>query len=63
LACFPWFYIAQRREIEGKKDEALKAYERCVELGKGDNPHTVSALAEWKLRRLTEPPQPESGQK
>ncbi len=54
LSCFPLFYIAQRREIEGKKDEAIKAYERCVELGKGDNPHTVRALAEWKLRKLKE---------
>jgi tetratricopeptide (TPR) repeat protein len=61
FACFPWFYIAQRHEISGKKDEALKAYQRCVEAGIGDNPHTVKYLAQWKLAKMT--PQPESGQK
>ena len=58
LACFPWFYVAQRRDIEGKKDAAIEAYERCVELGTGDNPHTVRALAEWRLRKLKESPTP-----
>jgi tetratricopeptide (TPR) repeat protein len=58
LACFPWFYVGQRREIEGKKDAAIKAYERCVELDKGDNPTTARAYAEWRLRKLKESPQP-----
>jgi hypothetical protein len=44
LACFPWFCVARRREIEGKKDAAIKAYERCVELGKGDNPTPSAPL-------------------
>jgi hypothetical protein len=57
FACFPWFYIAQRREIEDKKDSAIEAYERCVELGKVDNPHIVQALAEWRLRKLRIPTQ------
>lgn len=52
LACFPWFYVAQRREIEGNRDAAVKAYERCIELGAGDNPLPVRALSEWRLRKV-----------
>ena len=55
LACFPWFFIGQRREIEGKRDAAIKAYERCVDLDKGDYPHSVRVLAEWKLWKQKEP--------
>jgi tetratricopeptide (TPR) repeat protein len=56
LACFPWFYIAQRREIGGKSEDAVKAYERCVELGAGDNPHTVKSLAQWRLAKMASQP-------
>jgi tetratricopeptide (TPR) repeat protein len=61
FACFPWFYIAQRREINGKMEDALKAYERCVELGGGDNSHTVKSLAQWRLAKMAS--QPISGEK
>jgi hypothetical protein len=54
LACFPWFYIAQRREIEGKSPEAIKAYERSVSLRADADGHPTSALADWRLRKLKE---------
>jgi tetratricopeptide (TPR) repeat protein len=54
LACFPWFYIAQRREIEGKMPEAIKANERSVSLRADDDGHPTSALADWRLRKLKE---------
>jgi hypothetical protein len=52
LACFPWFYVAQRREIEGKRDAAVAAYERCVEKGTDETAHNVRALAQWRLQQL-----------
>jgi tetratricopeptide (TPR) repeat protein len=52
LACFPWFYIAQRREIEGKHDAAIAAYERCLESGADDKAHAVRALAQWRLTKM-----------
>ena len=52
LASFPWFYAAQRREIEGHEDAAITAYERCVELGDRDDPHALPALAKWRLHYL-----------
>lgn len=51
MACFPWFYVGQRREIEGEPDAAIAAYERCVELAT-DGAHSVHALARWRLRKL-----------
>ena len=53
-ACIPWFYIAQAREIKGQNENAIKAYERCVELGTSDNPHLRQVWAEWKLQQLRE---------
>jgi hypothetical protein len=55
LACFPWFFIGRRCEIEGKQDTAIEAYERCLDLGEDDNPHAVWAVAEWRLRKLNQP--------
>jgi tetratricopeptide (TPR) repeat protein len=58
FACFPWFYIGQRREIEGQSDQAIAAYKRCVELGDDETAHSVRALARWKLTKFGESPAP-----
>ena len=52
LACFPWFYVGQRRDIEGQQDACVKAYQRCVELADDNNRHSVSAIAQWRLNKL-----------
>jgi tetratricopeptide (TPR) repeat protein len=57
LACHPWFYAAQRREIEGETNAAITAYQRCVELGENNAAHTVRALAQWRLQKLQGTPQ------
>jgi hypothetical protein len=54
LACLSSFYAAQRHEIEGDTIAAVTAYQRCVELGEDNSASTVRALAEWRLRTLTE---------
>ncbi len=52
FACFPWFYVGQRREIEGKQDAAISAYERCIELGEDGTAHPVRSLARWRLANI-----------
>jgi tetratricopeptide (TPR) repeat protein len=54
LGSYPWFYVGQRREIEGNKAAALAAYQRCVEPGTAANATTVYALAHWRLHKLSE---------
>ena len=51
---FPWFYVGQRREIEGKKAAAIEAYKRCVESGTAENGSSVYALARWRYHKLVE---------
>jgi hypothetical protein len=57
LACFPWFYVAQRREIEGNQQAAIAAYRRCVELQDTASPHFVASLAQYRLRTLNGAPE------
>ncbi|HOW19385.1 MAG TPA: hypothetical protein PLC79_10130, partial [Phycisphaerae bacterium] len=38
-ACFPWFYVGQRMEIEGERDKAIAAYRKSVELGERSGAH------------------------
>ena len=51
-ACFAWFYIGQRYEIEGQKDEAIEAYEKSVELGKLPNAFHIHFWSSYRLQRL-----------
>jgi len=53
FACFPWFYIAQRMEIEGKKEAAIEAYKKSVELGKLPDAHHIRFWSEYRLGVLT----------
>ena len=54
LAGFPWFYVAQRREIGGQPQQAIAAYKRCVDLGSQSTPQ--KAFAQWRLEKLTPGP-------
>jgi tetratricopeptide (TPR) repeat protein len=47
-----WFYIGQRRELEGAVERAQAAYSRCVDRSVGI-PHTIGALARWRVDTLT----------
>ena len=47
---FPWFYIGQRREIEGNRAAAIEAYKRCVEVVNIESPQR--SLARWRLKKL-----------
>ena len=55
LGSFAWFYVGQRREIEGDTKSAIEAYERCVDRGAAASAETVYLLARWRLRRLSGP--------
>ncbi len=52
FACFPWFYIGQRMEIEGRREEAVAAYRKCVELGRLPDAHHASHWAAYRLAVL-----------
>jgi hypothetical protein len=52
LACLPWFYIGQRREMEGHRDEALNAYRLCVDIGQAPNSHPIWRWAQQRLEEL-----------
>jgi tetratricopeptide (TPR) repeat protein len=52
FACFPWFYVGQRREIEGKTTEAAAAYRKSVELGRLPDAHYASNWAAYRLKML-----------
>jgi tetratricopeptide (TPR) repeat protein len=49
-ANFPWFYIGQRREMEGNRSAAIEAYNRCVEVVNIESPQR--SLARWRLTKL-----------
>ena len=53
MNCFPWFYVGQRKEIEGKRDEAIAAYRKCMGFGRYPNVHWVSNWAAYRLEVLT----------
>ncbi len=53
FACFPWFFVGQRREIDGNREEAVNAYKRCVELGDDETAHSFRSLAQWRLSKLS----------
>jgi tetratricopeptide (TPR) repeat protein len=52
LACYPWFYIGQRKELQGDREGALAAYRRSVELGDDTTAEKTRALAKWCLVEL-----------
>jgi hypothetical protein len=52
LACFPWFYVGQRKEFEGDRETALTAYKRSVELGDDETADVTRRLAKWRLVEL-----------
>jgi tetratricopeptide (TPR) repeat protein len=52
LACYPWFYVGQRKELQGDRDGALAAYRQSVELGNSDAAEKTVALAKWRLTEL-----------
>jgi tetratricopeptide (TPR) repeat protein len=52
LACYPWFYIGQRNELQGDREGALAAYRRSVELGDDATAEKTRALAKWRLAEL-----------
>lgn len=56
LACLPWFYAGQSREIEGRRDEAMSAYRVSVELGQTPNSYPIWRWAEQRLRDLEKAP-------
>ena len=61
-ACYPWFYIGQRMEIEGRRDEAIAAYQTSVKLGRLPGAHFVRFWSEYRLGVLTgtiRPPMPQ----
>jgi predicted negative regulator of RcsB-dependent stress response len=51
-ASFPWFYIGQRREIEGNREAAIEAYKRCVAFVNVES--AQRSLARWRLTKLGE---------
>jgi tetratricopeptide (TPR) repeat protein len=53
-ACFPWFYIGQRMEIEGDRGKAIAAYRKSVELGEQLGAHYIRHWSAYRLRMLTE---------
>ncbi len=52
-ACWPWFYIGQRLEIEGKLEQAIAAYRKSVELGKLLGAHYIHNWSAYRLGVLT----------
>ncbi|HOW74077.1 MAG TPA: protein kinase [Phycisphaerae bacterium] len=52
-ACYPWFYIGQRMEIEGRREEAIAAYRTSVELGKLPDAHFIHNWSAYRLGILT----------
>lgn len=52
FACFPWFYVGQRREIEGDVHAAIAAYQRCIDSGDPEISHSVRAYASWRFKLL-----------
>ncbi len=55
LACFPWFFVGLRMELEHRLDDARAAYRRCVELGNAPNAHHTAHWAAYRLEQLTDP--------
>jgi len=53
FACYPWFFIGQRMEMEGDPSAAIKAYRRCVELGRRPKAWYFHNWAAYRLRLLT----------
>jgi tetratricopeptide (TPR) repeat protein len=56
LACFPWFYVGQRREIEGKPEAAIAAYQQSIDSVKDETAPSVRSLARWRLEKLRQAP-------
>ncbi|MBN1511774.1 MAG: serine/threonine protein kinase, partial [Phycisphaerae bacterium] len=54
LACFPWFYVGVRMELENRLPDARSAYQRCVELGNASNAHHLAHWAAYRLSQLTD---------
>lgn len=56
LACLPWFYAGQKREIEGRRDEAKSAYQVSVELGQTAGSYPIWRWAQQRLRDMENAP-------
>jgi serine/threonine protein kinase len=52
LAAFPWFCVAQRREVDGSSDDAIAKYARCIELSSDDESAVIGQLAKWRLSKM-----------
>lgn len=52
LACLPWFYIGQRREMEGRLPEAREAYRASVEYGQAPNAYPIWRWSQQRLGAL-----------
>jgi tetratricopeptide (TPR) repeat protein len=52
LACYPWFYVGQRKELRGDREGALAAYRQSVQLGKPETAEKTYGLAKWRLVEL-----------
>jgi hypothetical protein len=56
-ASFPWFYVGQLMEIQGKRDAAVLAYQNAVGLGT----HHTRHWAAYRLQGLRDPSHSPSG--
>lgn|GEM_PF-1504706 len=56
LDCLPWFYVGQRREMEGHREEAITAYRACVELGQLPNAYPIWRWANQRIEILSSLP-------
>jgi tetratricopeptide (TPR) repeat protein len=56
FACFPWFYIGQRMEIEGRREGAVEAYRKSVELGTLPDAHYIHHWSAYRLHVVTGEP-------
>lgn len=56
LDCLPWFYVGQRREMEGHREEAITAYRACVGLGQLPNAYPIWRWANQRIEILSSLP-------
>jgi hypothetical protein len=53
MGCWPCYYVGLRHELEGRPDDARRAYEQAVDASRAPNPHLTSSWARYRLRQLT----------
>jgi tetratricopeptide (TPR) repeat protein len=52
-ACFPWFYVGLRKQLEGDREAAIAAYQRSVDLGDDETAEKTRAVSKWRLIELS----------